>query len=54
MWNRSDRVNTIVEDMTPMDPTHQLDRFHAQLEREDVAMDITVNDELFDFISDQL
>ena len=54
MWIRSDGVNTIVEDMAPTDSTRQLDRFHAHLERENVPMDITVNDELFDFISDQL
>ena len=33
--HRTDRVNTIVEEMTPnMDPHHHLDRFQAQLERE--------------------
>ena len=41
-------------EMAPIDPTHELDRFHSQLERENAPMDITVNDELFDFISDQL
>ena len=54
MWGRSHRVNTIVEDMAPIDPTRQLDRFHAQLEREDAAMDIMVDDELFDFFENQL
>ena len=54
MWARSRRVNAILEDMAPIDPTHELDRFHAQLERENVPMDITVDDELFAFISDQL
>ena len=53
-WSRSHRVNTIVEDMAPIDPTHQLDRFHTQLERENIAMDIIVDDELFDFVSNQL
>ena len=53
--HRTDRVNTIVEEMTPnMDPQHQLDRFHAQLERQEAVMNITVNEELFDFISGQL
>ena len=54
MWARSRRVNAILEDMAPIDLTHELDRFHAQLERENVPMDITVDDELFAFISDQL
>ena len=49
MWNRSDRVNTIVKGMAPIDSTHQLDRFHAKLEREDVAMDVMVDEELIDF-----
>ena len=53
--HRTDRVNTIVKEMTPhMDPHHQLDRFQAQLEREELVMDIAVNEELFDSISGQL
>ena len=53
--HRSDRVNTIAEEMTPnMDPHHQLDRFQAQLEREEAVMNVAVNEELFAFISGQL
>ena len=53
--HRSDRMNTIVEEMTPnMDPRHQLDRFQAQLQREEAVMNIAVNEELFDFISGEL
>ena len=43
-----------MEDMTPIAPTHQLDRYHAQLSREIVPIDITVNNELFDFIESLL
>ena len=52
--HRTERVNTIVEEMTPIDPHRQLDRFHAQLERKEAVMNIAVNEELFDFISGQL
>ena len=52
---RTDRVNTVVEEMTlNVDPHHELDRFQAQLERQDAVMDVVVNEELFDFISGQL
>ena len=54
MWARSHRVDAIMKDVIPMDPTHQLDRFHTQLERENVPMDIAVNEELFDFLESQL
>ena len=54
MRNRSDRVDTIVKDMAPMDSTHQLDRFHAQLEREEVVMDVVVDEELIDFFDNEL
>ena len=54
MLNRSERVNTIVKDMTPMDPTHQSDRFHVQLEREEVVMDVVMDEEQFDFFENQL
>ena len=53
--HRTNRVNTLVEEMTlNVDPHHELDRFQAQLERQEAVMDIAVNEELFDFISDQL
>ena len=53
--HRSDRVNAIVEEMTlNVDPHHELDRFQAQLERQEAVMNIAVNEELFDFISGQL
>ena len=47
---RTDRVNTIVNEMTPhIDPHHELDRFQAQLERQEAVVDVVVNDQLFDF-----
>ena len=54
--HRSDRVNTIVEEMTlNMYPHHQLDRFQAQLEREDaVVMDVVVDKEVLDFFVNEL
>ena len=53
--HRTDRINTIVEEMTPhIDPHHELDRFQAQLEWQEAVMDVVVNDQLFDFISSQL
>ena len=54
MRNRSETMNTIVKDMTPMDPTHQSDRFHVQLEREEVVMDVVMDEEQFDFFENQL
>ena len=55
-WDRgTDSVNAIVEEMSvPVDPHHELDRFQAQLERQDVVMDVVVNEELLDFIGGQL
>ena len=53
--HRTDRVNAIVEEMSVcVDPHHELDRFQAQLERQEVVMDVIVNEELFDFIGGQL
>ena len=53
--HRTERVDAIVEEMSvPVDPHHELDRFQAQLERQDVVMDVVVNEELFDFIGEQL
>ena len=50
--HRTERVNTIVEEMTPTDPHHQLDRFQAQLQREDaVVMDVVVAEEVLDFLT---
>ena len=55
MDHRTERVDAIVEEMSvPVDPHHELDRFQAQLERQDVVMDVIVNEELFDFIGEQL
>ena len=55
MDHRTERVDAIVEEMSvPVDRHHELDRFQAQLERQDVVMDVIVNEELFDFIFGQL
>ena len=55
MDHRTQRVDAIVEEMSvPVDPQHELDRFQAQLERQEVVMDVIVNEELFDFIGEQL
>ena len=52
---RTDRVDAIVEEMSVcVDRHHELDRFQAQLERQDVVMDVVMNEELFDFIGGQL
>ena len=52
---RTERVDAIVNEMsTGMDPTHQLDRFHSQLERQDCVLDIMVSEDLLDFVDDQL
>ena len=52
---RTERVDAIVNEMaTGMDPTHQLDRFHSQLERQDCVLDIMVSEDLLDFVDEQL
>ena len=52
---RTERVDTIVNEMsTGMDPTHQLDRFHSQLERQDYVLDVMVSEDLLDFVDGQL
>ena len=52
---RTERVDTIVGEMsTDVDPTRQLDRFHSQLERQDIAMEVMVSEELLDFVDGHL
>ena len=52
---RTERVDAIVNEMsTGMDPTHQLDRFHSQLERQDYVLDVMVSEDLLDFVDGQL
>ena len=52
---RTERVDAIVGEMsTDVDPTHQLDRFQAQLERQDIAMEVMVSETLLDFVDGQL
>ena len=52
---RTERVDAIVGEMsTGVDPTRELDRFQAQLERQDIAMDVMVSEALFDFVDGQL
>ena len=52
---RTERVDAIVGEMSVgVDPRHELDRFQAQLERQDIAMDVMVSEELFDFMDGQL
>ena len=52
---RTERVDTIVNEMSAgMDPTHQLDRFHSQLERQDYVLDVMVSEDLLDFVDGQL
>ena len=52
---RTERVDAIVGEMsTDVDPTRQLDRFHSQLERQDIAMEVMVSETLLDFVDDQL
>ena len=52
---RTKRVDAIVNEMsTGMDPTHQLDRFHSQLERQDYVLDVMVSEDLLDFVDGQL
>ena len=53
--HRTERVDAIVEEMSMgMDPTHQLDRFHHQLERQDYVLDVMVSEDLLDFVDAQL
>ena len=53
--HRTERVDAIVNEMSlGMDPTHQLDRFHTQLERQDIAMEVMVSEDLLDFVDAQL
>ena len=53
--HRTERVDAIVEEMSMrMDPTHQLDRFHNQLERQDIAMEVMVSEDLLDLVDAQL
>lgn len=54
MQDRASTVDTIMKDMAPIDPTRQLNRYHAQLERETATIDITVNNELSNFIESRL
>ena len=52
---RTERVDAIVEEMSAgVDSRHELDRFQSQLERQDIAMDVMVSEELFDFVDGQL
>ena len=52
---RTERVDAIVNEMsTGMDPTHQLDRFHSQLERQDYVLDVMVSEDLLDLVDGQL
>ena len=52
---RTERVDAIVNEMsTGMDPTHQLDRFHSQLERQDYVLDVMVSEDLLDWVDGQL
>ena len=53
--HRTERVDAIVEEMSMgMDPMHQLDRFHNQLERQDHVLDVMVSEDLLDFVDAQL
>ena len=53
--HRTERVDAIVNEMSlGMDPTHQLDRFHHQLERQDYVLDVMVSEDLLDFVDAQL
>ena len=53
--HRTERVDAIVGEMSlGMDPTHQLDRFHDQLERQDYVLDVMVSEDLLDFVDAQL
>ena len=53
--HRTERVDAIVEEMSMgMDPMHQLDRFHHQLERQDYVLDVMVSEDLLDFVDAQL
>ena len=53
--HRSERVDAIVEEMSMgVDPTHQLDRFHNQLERQEIAMEVMVSEDLLDLVDAQL
>ena len=53
--HRTERVDAIVEEMSMgMDPTHQLDRFHHQLERQDYVLDVMVSEDMLDFVDAQL
>ena len=53
--HRTERVDTIVEEMSAgLDPMHQLDRFHHQLERQDYVLDVMVSEDLLDFVDAQL
>ena len=52
---RTERVDAIVEEMSAdVDPRRELDRFQSQMERQDIAMDVMVSEELFDFVDGQL
>ena len=53
--HRTERVDAIVEEMSMgMDPSHQLDRFHSQLERQDDVLNVMVSEDLLDFVDAQL
>ena len=53
--HRTERVDAIVEEMSMgMDPTHQLDRFHHHLERQDYVLDVMVSEDLLHFVDAQL
>ena len=52
---RTERVDAIVEELSAgVDPRRELDRFQSQMERQDIAMDVVVSKELFDFVDGQL
>ena len=51
---RTERVDAIVGEMsTDVDPRHELDRFQAQMERQDIAMEVMVSETLLDFVDGQ-
>ena len=52
---RTERVDAIVGEMSMgVDPRHELDRFQAQMERQDIAMEVMVSETLLDFVDGQL
>ena len=52
---RTERVDAIVKEMSMgVDPHHELDRFHNQMERQDIALNVLVSEALLDFVDGQL